>query len=62
MDILVFVGWVVGIVINAMIAGEKNRSVGGAIAASILLTPLFIYLYLLAVPVKIVAAKTNKVD
>ena len=60
MDGWLLLGWIVGIVVNAMLAGEKNRSVGGVIVASILLSPVVSYLYLLAVPVKAAASKENK--
>ena len=62
MDGWFLLGWIVGIVVNAMIAGEKNRSVGGVIVASIFLSPVVSYLYLLAVPVKVADTKeaTNK--
>ena len=58
---LLFLWWIIGTVVNAMIASEKNRSVGSAIVTSIFLSPLVSYLYLLAVPVKMIDAnKTNK--
>ncbi len=49
---LLFLWWIIGTVVNAMIASEKNRSVGGAIVTSIFFSPLVSYLYLLAVPAK----------
>ena len=58
---LLFLWWIIGTVVNVMIASEKNRSVGSAIVTSIFLSPLVSYLYLLAVPVKMIDAnKTNK--
>jgi len=50
--IIVFfvISWIVWTVINAMVAGAKNRSIGLAILVSILCSPLTSYLYLLAVP------------
>jgi len=44
--------WLIGIVLNGMIAAEKNRSVAGVVVTSIFLSPFTAYLYLLAVPVK----------
>ena len=58
---LLFLWWIIGTVVNAMIVSEKNRSVGSAIVTSIFLSPLVSYLYLLAVPIKVIdASKTNK--
>lgn len=37
-------------VVNAMIAGQKNRSSLGAFLASLVVTPLLVFLYLIAVP------------
>lgn len=39
--------------VNGLVAGEKGRSVPAAALASIIATPLLVYLYLLAVPPKI---------
>ena len=50
MELLLFLGWIVWTVMNAMVASEKGRSVGGVVVASIFLSPLTAYLYLLAVP------------
>ena len=60
MEILAFLWWIIGTVVNAMIASAKNRSIGGAIVVSVLLTPLTSYLYLLAVPKKeVTSSETN---
>lgn len=48
--VIFFFFWIIGTVVNAMIASEKGRSVGGAIATSILCSPVVSYAYLLAVP------------
>jgi hypothetical protein len=50
MEPFVILGWIVWTVVNGMIANEKGRSVGGVVAASLFLSPLTAYLYLLAVP------------
>ena len=60
MDGWLLLGWIVGIVVNAMIASQKNRDIAGVIVASLLLSPVVSYLYLLAVPVKAAASKENK--
>lgn len=52
MGLVLFVFYVAWIVVNIMIAIEKHRDVGGVVVGSIFLSPLTIYLYLLAVPVK----------
>lgn len=52
MDVILFFAYIILLVINAIIANEKNRSVGWVIVASLFLSPIFSYLYLLAVPVK----------
>lgn len=49
---LLFLWWIIGTVVNVMIASAKKRSIGGVIVASLLLSPLIPYSYLLAVPVK----------
>ncbi len=49
MGIVVF-GWIAGTIVNGMVAEEKGRSVGWAIAVSLLCSPLTSYMYLLAVP------------
>ena len=48
--ILFIFGWIIGAIVNGMIASAKNRSVAGAVVTSIFLSPLTAYLYLLAVP------------
>lgn len=52
MGFVLFVFYVAWIVVNIMIASEKHRDVAGVVIGSIFLSPLTIYLYLLAVPVK----------
>jgi len=42
--------WIVGTIINSIIAYEKGRSVKLIILMSILLSPIFGYAYILAVP------------
>lgn len=39
------------VVVNALIADSKNRSVIGCVIMSLLISPLPVFLYLLAVPV-----------
>jgi len=51
-EIIVIIFWIILIFLNGVIAGEKNRSAGGAIFASIFLSPIVVYLYLLAVPAR----------
>ncbi len=48
----IFIGYILGIGLNLMIANAKKRSMGLVFLASLLLTPVISYLYLLAVPVK----------
>lgn len=52
MGFVLFVFYVAWIVVNIMIASEKHRDITGVVIGSIFLSPLTIYLYLLAVPVK----------
>lgn len=52
MEFFLFLAYVILLIVNAMIANEKNRSVGWVIVASLFLSPIFSYLYLLAVPAK----------
>ena len=51
--------WIVGTVVNGMVAKEKKRSVGNAVLVSIIFSPLTSYLYLLAVPVGMVEVKVE---
>jgi len=44
--------WVIGCIVNALVAREKGRSMIGVIICSILFSPTPAYLYLLAVPSK----------
>jgi hypothetical protein len=46
----IFVTWIVGTIVNGMIADAKNHSAGSAMAFSLLLSPVTSYLSLLAVP------------
>jgi len=48
-------------IINAMVAYQKNRSVLWAIVMSLIFTPIFAYLYLLAVPPKSKASGTSAI-
>lgn len=50
MEAIVFLGYIVGLVMNGMIAAEKNRDRVGVFLAGLFLSPLTAYLYLLAVP------------
>lgn len=52
MEFILFVFYIAWIVVNIMIASEKHRDIAGVVIGSIFLSPLTIYLYLLAVPVK----------
>lgn len=52
MGFIMFVFYVAWIVVNIMIASEKRRDITGVVVGSIFLSPITIYLYLLAVPVK----------
>ncbi len=52
MGFVLFVFYVAWIVVNIMIASEKHRDITGVVIGSIFLSPLTIYLYLLAVPVQ----------
>lgn len=52
MGFVLFVFYVAWIVVNIMIASEKHRDIAGVVIGSIFLSPLIIYLYLLAVPVQ----------
>ena len=47
---MIIIAWIVGTTMNGMIADQKGRSVGWCVGCSILLTPLTVYCYLLAVP------------
>ncbi|HVO10774.1 MAG TPA: hypothetical protein VMX54_08515 [Vicinamibacteria bacterium] len=40
-------------VLNGLVASEKGRQAGAAVALSIVCTPMLVYLYLLAVPSKL---------
>lgn len=57
MELVLFVFYVAWIVVNVMITSEKHRSIAGVVIGSIFLSPLTIYLYLLAVPVKNIDTK-----
>ena len=46
----VVVIWLAWSIMNGWIAREKNRNVTGVVAASLLLSPLLVWCYLLAVP------------
>ena len=46
--LLFYAGWCV---VNGMIAMQKGRDVGAIASLSVVVTPLLIYLYLVAVPV-----------
>ena len=50
--IVVIIIWVIGIVLNGMIASEKNRGITEVVICSIFFSPFLVYLYLLAVPAK----------
>ena len=60
MGFALFVFYIAWIVVNIMIASEKHRDIAGVVIGSIFLSPLTIYLYLLAVPVKTI--DTTKTD
>ena len=55
----IFIGYILGIGLNLMIANAKKRSMGLVFLASLLLTPVISYLYLLAVPIKQNEDNTN---
>ena len=59
MEVLVLIGWGVMSLVNAWIADEKGRSAGGALACSVFLSPVPVYLYLLAVPVLVIGSTDN---
>ena len=59
MGFIMFVFYVAWIVVNIMIASEKHRDIAGVVVGSIFLSPITIYLYLLAVPVKETDADKN---
>lgn len=47
---ILLLSYVVLIVMNAMIAKQKRRSIGNTVVVSIFFSPIVCYLYLLAVP------------
>lgn len=51
--------WIILILMNTMIASEKNRSGLAVFISSIFLSPLVPYLYLLAVPALPITQKTD---
>lgn len=59
MGFIMFVFYVAWIVVNIMIASEKHRDITGVVVGSIFLSPITIYLYLLAVPAKEVDTAKN---
>ena len=59
MGFIMFVFYVAWIVVNIMIASEKHRDITGVAVGSIFLSPITIYLYLLAVPAKEVDTAKN---
>ncbi len=59
MGFIMFIFYVAWIVVNIMIASEKHRDITGVVVGSIFLSPITIYLYLLAVPAKEVDTAKN---
>jgi hypothetical protein len=50
MEYLVIAFWIGMSVVNGLVAQQKKRNVTAAVLTSVFLTPVFSYLYLLAVP------------
>lgn len=50
LEIGIILYWIIGAIVNGAIADAKGSSIAGVIVASLLLSPLFVYLYLLAIP------------
>ena len=44
------VGWVIGSLVNFQIADEKNRWAGGCLFLSLVISPVPVWCYLVAVP------------
>lgn len=61
MELMFIIFYVAWIIVNVMIASEKHRDMTGVVIGSIFLSPLTIYLYLLAVPVKNNSVAEHKV-
>lgn len=48
--IAVLLFWIVGAVFNGLVAERRRNSVWGAFLLSLLVSPLLVYLYMLATP------------
>lgn len=48
--LLVILGWFAGTILNAVIANATRRDLNAIVAASLVASPVLVYLYLLAVP------------
>ena len=52
MEAFLVIGYLVWAMLNAIVASERGRSVAGCLALSFVISPFFVYLYLVAVPMK----------
>lgn len=59
MEIAIVASWVAWSITNALIAKRRGNAELGAFAASVLLSPLLVYLYLLATPAPIEEQRTQ---
>lgn len=49
-EVLAVIGWLAGTVLNAAIANATKRDLNAVVAASLVASPVLVYLYLLATP------------
>jgi len=48
--VVIVIGWIGGSVVNGMVASAKNRNGPICVIISLILSPILVYLYVLAVP------------
>ena len=62
MELILIIFYLGLVILNGMVADAKNYSVGWCMLGSILLTPILVYLYLLAVPPIVKSPEEKKAD